>query len=130
MYYTIQKQSYRIFNKPIEHHINKELINNHIKLARWGVQSYLAGVDSIKLGYVGRNNLKSNENHTLYGFHDINPKELLSFTNFNDLIGWGIIKQIYDKLSNYEDGRFLIPKVLTGTKYLIRLYRYEVGLEK
>ena len=31
--------------------------NNNFRLLRWGVQSVLAGVDNVKIGYVTRKNM-------------------------------------------------------------------------
>lgn len=103
--------------------MKKELITNHIKLSRWAVQSHLAKVDSIKIGFVSRNNINDNKDHTLYGFYEMLPHQLLTYTNFNEKVGWGIIKTIYDKLSEYDDGKFLIAKVISGTKFLVKLFR-------
>jgi translation initiation factor 3 subunit D len=70
----------------MSHHFRKELLNNHLKITKWGVQSYLAGVDTIKMGFVTRTNTKSIANHTIVGFSDININDLLFNTNFNKQI--------------------------------------------
>ena len=64
-------------------HLRKELPNNHLKLTKWGVQSYLGGVETIKIGFVSRKNTKINNTHVLSGFYDIKLNDLLSVTNFN-----------------------------------------------
>jgi len=64
-------------------HLRKDLPNNHLKLTKWGVLSYLGGVDNIKLGFVSRKNIKMNNSHVLSGFYDIKLNDLLSVTNFN-----------------------------------------------
>jgi translation initiation factor 3 subunit D len=64
-------------------HLRKELPNNHLKLTKWGVQSYLAGVDHLKIGFVSRKNTKNNSAHVLSGFYDIKLNDLLSVTNFS-----------------------------------------------
>jgi translation initiation factor 3 subunit D len=67
----------------MQHHFRKELLNNHLKITKWGVQSYLAGIDNVRMAFVTRNNPKSNAAHTIVGFSDIKLSELLTNTNFN-----------------------------------------------
>jgi translation initiation factor 3 subunit D len=64
-------------------HLRKELPNNHLKITKWGVQSYLGGVENIKIGFVSRKNTKNNSAHVLSGFYDIKLNDLLSVTNFS-----------------------------------------------
>jgi hypothetical protein len=68
------------------HHFRKELLNNHLKITKWGVQSYLSGIEYVKIGFVTRNSTKSNTGHTIVGFSDIRINELLTNTNFNNKI--------------------------------------------
>jgi translation initiation factor 3 subunit D len=70
------------------HHFRKELLNNHLKITKWGVQTYLAGVEYVKIGFVTRNSTKKNTEHTLVGFSDIMINELLMNTNFNKQIAY------------------------------------------
>ena len=35
----------------------EDMKNNNFRLLRWGVQSVLAGVDNVKIGYVTRKNM-------------------------------------------------------------------------
>jgi translation initiation factor 3 subunit D len=72
----------------MSHHFRKELLNNHLKITKWGVQSYLAGVETVKIGFVTRNNIKSNAAHTIVGFSDISLNDLLFNTNFNKYIAY------------------------------------------
>lgn len=69
-------------------HLRKELPNNFLKISKWGVQSYLAGVDNIKIGFVSRKNIKSNTSHLITGFYDVKLNDLLSVTNFNKHTGY------------------------------------------
>lgn len=68
-------------------HLRKDLPNNYLKILKWGVQSYLAGVDTLKLAFVSRKNTKSNALHTIYGFYDVRLSDILSVTNFNKMTG-------------------------------------------
>ena len=64
-------------------HLRKELPNNFLKITKWGVQSYLAGVEHIKIGFVSRKNTKTNNSHVITGFYDVKLNDLLNVTNFN-----------------------------------------------
>jgi translation initiation factor 3 subunit D len=75
----------------MSHHFRKELLNNHLKITKWGVQSYLAGVDTIKIGFVTRSNVKSNAAHTVVGFSDVNLNDFLFNTNFNKNIAYVLV---------------------------------------
>jgi translation initiation factor 3 subunit D len=64
-------------------HLRKELPNNFLKISKWAVQSYLAGVDNIKIGFVTRKNTKVNTTHSIVGFYDVKLNDLLNVTNFS-----------------------------------------------
>ena len=64
-------------------HLRKELPNNFLKINKGGVQSYLAGVDSVKIGFVSRKTTKNNSAHVISGFYDVKLNDLLNVTNFN-----------------------------------------------
>ena len=66
-------------------HLRKELPNNFLKITKWGVQSYLSGVENIKIGFVSRKNTKNKDAHVITGFYDVKLNDLLSVTNFNRL---------------------------------------------
>jgi translation initiation factor 3 subunit D len=69
-------------------HLRKELPNNFLKISKWGVQSYLAGVENIKIGFVSRKITKSNSSHLITGFYDVKLNDLLNVTNFNRQTGY------------------------------------------
>jgi translation initiation factor 3 subunit D len=64
-------------------HLRKELPNNFLKITKWGVLSYLGGVENIKIGFVSRKNTKANDSHSILGFLDVKLNDLLNVTNFN-----------------------------------------------
>lgn len=53
----------------------------------------------------------------------MNPKKLLTYVNFSESVGWGMIRQLYDQLKESTDGTYIIAKVLHGTNQFVRLYR-------
>lgn len=104
-------------------HLRKELPNNFLKITKWGVQSYLAGVETIKIGFVTRKNTKSNASHLIVGFYDIRQKDLLNVTNFNRQTSWGIFKHFIDLVRNQPDGTFILMKTLAGPKPMVKLVK-------
>lgn len=106
--------------------LKKELQSNHLKLTKWGVNCYLAGVDKMKIGFVTRKNVKENNGHLISGFYDVSCDDLLKVTNFNKTIAWGIFKEIIEIIRRQkEDGAFIIMKTLglTGAKSMLKLYK-------
>lgn len=88
--------------------MKKELQNNHLKLTKWGVNCYLAGVNKMKIGFVTRKNIKENNEHFISGFYDVNTDNLLKVTNFNKFIAWGIVKEVIELIRRQkEDGSFI-----------------------
>ena len=106
--------------------IKKELKNNHLKMAKWGILSYLAGVKKLKIAFVTRENLESNDKHLISTIYNLNTDDLLLLTNFSRSIGWGIFNEIISNIKNYkEDGNFILMKTFgeTSAKSLLKLYK-------
>ena len=106
--------------------LKKELLNNHLKLTKWGICSYLGGVNKIKIGFVTRKNVKDNNEHYITGFYDISTNDLLKITNFNKRIAWGIFKEIMDHVKRTkDDAYFILMKTLgvTNAKSMLKLYK-------
>ncbi len=106
--------------------MKKELKNNYIKMAKWGILSYLGGVKKIKIAFVTRKNLESNEEHLISTVYNLNTEDLLELTNFSKSIGWGIFNEIISIVKNYkEDGSFILMKTFgeTSAKSLLKLFK-------
>uniref|UniRef100_A0A7S3RVC8 EIF3d n=1 Tax=Strombidinopsis acuminata TaxID=141414 RepID=A0A7S3RVC8_9SPIT len=97
-----------------------ELKNNSCKLAKWTLQSMLAGADMIKLGYVSRNHVRDNSNHVVLGTQTYKPAEFARQINLNSNNAWGVLKSIVDLCLQLEEGRYLLLK--DPNKPVIRLY--------
>ena len=65
--------------------LRNDLMNNYLKITKFAVQSYLAGVEKMRIGFVSRNTLKDNENHIINGFLETETDQILSLTNFNKI---------------------------------------------
>ena len=73
-----------------------ELKNNACKLAKWTVQSILAGADNLKFGYVTRYNVKDSSRHVILGTQQFKPVEFGTQINLNMDNAWGVVRCILD----------------------------------
>ncbi|KAL1917820.1 uncharacterized protein VTP21DRAFT_3654 [Calcarisporiella thermophila] len=97
-----------------------EMKNNSFKLARWAVQSILAGADQMKLGYVSRMNPKDPSRHVILGTQTYRPRDLAAQMNFSLANGWGIVKAIVDMCLRLDEGKYVLVK--DPNRPIIRLY--------
>ena len=97
-----------------------ELKNNSCKLARWTIQSLLAGASTIKLGFVSRLNPKSQSQHVVLGTQFYKPREFGTQINLNVKNSWGILKTVIDACMKMEDGTFVLLK--DPNKPVLRLF--------
>jgi translation initiation factor 3 subunit D len=97
-----------------------ELKNNSNKLARWTIQSILAGTSTIKLGFVSRTNPKSQALHVILGTQFYKPREFATQINLNIKNAWGVFKMIADSLMKLGDGSYVLLK--DPNKSTLRLY--------
>jgi translation initiation factor 3 subunit D len=97
-----------------------ELKNNSNKLARWTIQSILAGTSTIKLGFVSRTNPKSQAHHVILGTQFYKPREFATQINLNVKNAWGIFKTIVDACARVDDGTYVLMK--DPNKPTLRLY--------
>ena len=106
--------------------IKKELKNNYLKLAKWGILSYLGGVKKLKIAFVTRKDIKRNDEHYISTIYNLDTDDLLLLTNFSKNIAWGIFKEIISIIKNYNgDGIFILMKTFgeTSAKSLLKLFK-------
>ncbi|KAH7640001.1 hypothetical protein HUG17_4034 [Dermatophagoides farinae] len=87
-----------------------ELKNNACKLAKWTVQSLLAGSHQIKFGYVSRVNFRDSTKHSILGTQQFRPREFADQINLNLDNAWGILRCIIDTCLKLDEGKYLILK--------------------
>ncbi|KAK9458958.1 eukaryotic translation initiation factor 3 subunit D [Lipomyces oligophaga] len=97
-----------------------EMKNNSCKLARWTVQSILAGAEQMKLGFVSRANPKDKSRHAILGVVGYKPREFAVQMNFSVANGWGIVRSFIDMCLALPEGKYVIVK--DPNKPVIRLY--------
>ncbi|KAF0465211.1 translation initiation factor eIF-3, subunit D [Gigaspora margarita] len=97
-----------------------EMKNNSCKLARWAVQSILAGADQMKLGYVSRANPKDNRRHAILGTQYYKPRDFAAQMNMSVSNGWGIVRTVIDLCMKLPEGRYVLLK--DPNKPVVRLY--------
>ncbi|KAG8218903.1 translation initiation factor eIF-3 subunit D [Butyriboletus roseoflavus] len=97
-----------------------EMKNNSCKLAKWTVQSVLAGADLMKIGYISRVNPKDNTRHVILSTASMRPTDFASQLNVSISNGWGIVRTITDLCMKMPEGKYVLIK--DPNKSVIRLY--------
>ncbi|KAF8138757.1 translation initiation factor eIF-3 subunit D [Boletus edulis] len=97
-----------------------EMKNNSCKLAKWTVQSILAGADLMKIGYISRVNPKDNTRHVILSTASMRPTDFASQLNVSVSNGWGIVRTITDLCMKMPEGKYVLVK--DPNKSVIRLY--------
>ncbi|CDO57187.1 hypothetical protein DV495_003951 [Geotrichum candidum] len=90
--------------------VTAEMKKNLCKLSRWTAQSILAGVSSLKIGFVSRQTPKDNTKHIIVGVIGQIPTQLASQINLNISNGWGIVKSIVNIATALDDGKYILMK--------------------
>jgi len=97
-----------------------EMKNNSCKLARWTVQSVLAGADLMKIGYISRANPRDNTRHVILSTTSIRPTDFAAQLNVSLANGWGIVRIVTDLCMKMPEGKYVIVK--DPNRPVIRLY--------
>ncbi|XP_021951551.1 eukaryotic translation initiation factor 3 subunit D [Folsomia candida] len=97
-----------------------ELRNNACKLAKWTVQSLLAGSDQMKFGYVSRVSVRDDSNHVILGTQQFKPTEFATQISLNMDNAWGVLRCVIDLCMKQPDGKYLILR--DPNKPLIHLF--------
>lgn len=97
-----------------------EMKNNSCKLAKWTVQSVLAGADLMKIGYISRANPRDNTRHVVLSTTSVRPADFAAQLNVSLANGWGIVRTIVDMCMKMPEGKYVLVK--DPNKPVIRLY--------
>ncbi|KAF8838622.1 translation initiation factor eIF-3 subunit D [Paxillus ammoniavirescens] len=100
--------------------VSTEMKNNSCKLAKWTVQSVLAGAELMKIGYISRVNPKDNTRHVILSTASMRPTEFAAQLNVSLANGWGIVRTITDLCMKMPEGKYVLIK--DPNKSVIRLY--------
>lgn len=106
-----------------------EMKNNSCKLAKWTVQSVLAGADLMKIGYVppsscnrllltdyacssyiSRANTRDNSRHVILSTTSIRPNDFAAQLNVSLANGWGIVRTVTDLCMKMPEGKYVLVK--------------------
>lgn len=105
--------------------VANEMKNNAGKLARWAVQSLLAGADNMKMGYISRATPRDAARHSILGTQWYKPSDFAAQINVNVSNGWGVVRTIADlarkSAESGEKSKFVLAK--DPNKGTIRFYR-------
>lgn len=105
--------------------LSLELTNNTKRMARWALQSMLAGAENMKLVFVNRQKLSNNKKHAILGTQTISTKNFFDLISFKFDEAWSNVKYIADYFENKEDGEYLILR--DSIKSSLKIYRMEDG---
>ncbi|PWN53038.1 translation initiation factor eIF-3, subunit D [Violaceomyces palustris] len=105
-----------------------EMKNNSFKLARFAIQSILAGADNMKLGYISRVNPRDASKHVILGTSWYKPKELAAQMALNLSNGWGIVRTIADLARKAPEGKYVLIK--DPNKATIRFYSVPASFDE
>ncbi|KAF8530896.1 translation initiation factor eIF-3, subunit D [Gautieria morchelliformis] len=97
-----------------------EMKNNSCKLAKWAVQSILAGAETLKIGYVSRANPKDKWRHVILSTVTLRPSDFAGQLNVSLANGWGIVRTVTDLCLKQPDGKYVLIK--DPNRPVIRLY--------
>jgi translation initiation factor 3 subunit D len=90
--------------------VASEMKNNSAKLARWAIQSYLAGADNMKMGYISRASPRDTTHHVIVGVQNYKPKDFAAQMNVSLNNGWGIVRTIADLVLKQPEGKYVLVK--------------------
>ncbi|TFK43874.1 eukaryotic translation initiation factor 3 subunit D [Crucibulum laeve] len=102
-----------------------EMKNNSCKLAKWTVQSVLAGADLMKIGYISRANPRDNTRHVILSTASMRPLDFAGQLNVSLANGWGIVRTVTDMCMKMPEGKYVLVK--DPNKPVIRLYAVPMG---
>ncbi|KAH7931171.1 translation initiation factor eIF-3, subunit D [Leucogyrophana mollusca] len=97
-----------------------EMKNNSCKLAKWTVQSVLAGAELMKIGYISRANPRDNTRHVILSTASMRPTDFAAQLNVSLANGWGIVRTVTDLCMKMPEGKYVLIK--DPNKTVIRLY--------
>ncbi|GMK55393.1 hypothetical protein CspeluHIS016_0204490 [Cutaneotrichosporon spelunceum] len=100
--------------------VANEMKNNSVKLARWAIQSYIAGAELMKLGYVSRANPRDAQRHTIVGLQSTKPLDFARQMNVSLNNGWGIVRTLVDMVLKQPEGMYVLVK--DPNNPMLRLY--------
>lgn len=105
-----------------------EMKNNSFKLARFTVQSILAGADSMKLGYISRVNPLDPYRHVILGTSNFKPRDLAAQMAYSLANGWGIVRTIIDMARAAPAGRSILLK--DPNRQIVRFFKVPWDFEQ
>ncbi|KAI5123413.1 hypothetical protein M0805_006118 [Coniferiporia weirii] len=97
-----------------------EMKNNSCKLAKWAVQSVLAGAEALKIGYVSRVGPRDNTRHVILSTASMRPTDFTGQLNVSLANGWGIVRTVTDLCMKMPEGKYVLVK--DPNRPVIRLY--------
>lgn len=98
--------------------ITKEYQSNNCSLQKWICEAKLAGVSSIKAGYMGFEQNKP----TLLNVSEITVEGMESILSFKTESCWSVLKYVLDLIAGLDDGTFVLSRA-PYTPLSIKLFK-------
>ena len=101
--------------------ISTEAKNNACKLSKWAIQAQLAGLNGIRLGFISRQEPRSNTKHVLLGVVPCLTASFIGQLNLNYSNCWGVFRYIVELMRSQPNGKYYLLK--DPNRPMVRLYR-------
>lgn len=109
--------------------VASEMKNNSAKLARWAIQSVLAGADVMKMGYISRASPRDTAHHVIVGVQNYKPKDFAAQMNVSLNNGWGIVRTIADLVLKQPEGKYVLVKDPNAVSAIAVRLRWRLRLQ-
>lgn len=84
--------------------------NNSAKVARWCAAALISDVPCVKMGFVGRSEVKDNKKHKVLGMTSYTPQAFARELRLVPSAMWGSFGTICSFIMSQEDGKYVILK--------------------
>lgn len=99
--------------------ITKEYHSNNCSIQKWICEAKLAGVNSIKTGFMGYEQGKP----ALLNVNEITVEGMESILSFKTDSCWSVLKYVLDLLAGLNDGVYILSRAPYTNPLSIKLYK-------
>lgn len=88
----------------------QEITDSSNRVAKWAIQSVLAGADIMKFVFVSRFKIKQTDKHCILNSLTMNTNKFIDLINFKFEDAWNRVKYIVDYLEDKPEGDYILIK--------------------
>jgi translation initiation factor 3 subunit D len=107
--------------------LSVELTDNTNRVAKWAIQSLLAGADKMKIVFATRQKLGSNLKHKILGASSVTTSGFIDLISFKIDEAWAYVKYFVDYFEKKEDGNYILVRDPMKTSIKIFKINGEAG---